>query len=86
MNNLPGQRMEGALKRFRADNLDSFTAADSRLLAEIPVGHKRVTVVSSHPEDSYEMAASADKTVEKLRITDPARFWESSKILIISYK
>ena len=67
-------------------NLDSFTAADSRLLAEIPVGHKRVTVVSSHPEDSYELAASADKTVEKLRITDPARFWESSKILIISYK
>lgn len=67
-------------------NLDSFTVADSRLLAEIPVGHKRVTVVSSHPEDSYELVANADKTVEKLLITDPARFWESSKILIISYR
>lgn len=67
-------------------NLDSFTVADSRLLTEIPVGHKRVTVVSSHPEDSYQLVTAADKTVEKLLITDPARFWESSKILIVSYK
>lgn len=67
-------------------NLDSFTMADSRLLTEIPVGHKRVTVVSSHPEDSYQLVTAADKTVEKLLITDPARFWESSKILIVSYK
>lgn len=67
-------------------NLDSFTMADSRLLTEIPVGHKRVTVVSSHPEDSYQLVTTADKTVDKLLITDPARFWESSRILIVSYK
>lgn len=67
-------------------NLDSFTAADSRLLTEIPVGHKKATVVSSHPEDAYELVSNVDKTVEKLLITDPARFWESSKILIVSYK
>lgn len=67
-------------------NLDSFTMADSRLLTEIPVGYKRATVVTSHPEDSYELVVNADKTVEKLLITDPARFWESSKILIVSYK
>ena len=67
-------------------NLDSFTVADSRLLTEIPVGHKKATVVSSHPEGAYELVTNADKTVEKLLITDPARFWESSKILIVSYK
>lgn len=67
-------------------NLDSFTAADSRLLTEIPLGQKRVTVVSPHPEDAYELVTGADKVVEKLLITDPARFWESSKVLIISYK
>ena len=67
-------------------NLDSFTMADSRLLTEIPVGQKRVTVVTSHPEDSYQLVTNADKTVEKLLITDPSRFWESSKILIVSYK
>ena len=67
-------------------NLDSFTMADSRLLTEIPVGQRRVTVVSSHPEESYELVTDADKRVEKLLITDPARFWESSKVLIVSYK
>lgn len=67
-------------------NLDSFTVADSRLLTEIPIGQKRVTVVSSHPEDSYELVTAADKSVEKLLITDPGRFWESSRVLIVSYK
>ena len=67
-------------------NLDSFTLADSRLLTEIPVGQKRVTVVSSHPEDAYELVTDGDKNVEKLLITDPVRFSESSKVLIVSYK
>lgn len=67
-------------------NLDSFTSTDSRLLSEIPVGQKKASVVTSHPEDSYELVAGGDKMVEKLLITDPVRFWESSKVLIISYK
>ena len=70
----------------RGGNTDSFTQGDSRLLTEIPVGHRRVTVVSSHPEGSYELVTNADKVVEQLRILDPTRFWESSKVLIISYK
>ena len=67
-------------------NLDSFTQADSRLLTEVPVGKKKATVVTSHPEDTYQLVTDADKRVEKLLITDPVRFWESSKILIVSYK
>lgn len=67
-------------------NLDSFTSVDSRLLSEIPVGQKKVSVVTPHPEDSYQLVSGADKVVEKLLITDPVRFWESSKVLIISYK
>lgn len=70
----------------RNGNLDSVTAADSRLLTEIPVGQKKASVVTSHPEDSYQLVTGADKIVEKLIITDPVRFWESSKVLIISYK
>ena len=68
------------------NNLESFTKADSRLLSEIPVGRKKKTVVTTHPEESYELVTDADKVVLKLLITDPVRFWESSKILIISYK
>ena len=70
----------------RTGKLDSFTAADSRLLSEIPVGQKRASVVTSHPEDSYQLVTAGDKVVEKLVITDPVRFWETSKVLIISYK
>ena len=70
------------------NNLESFTKADSRLLSEIPVGRKKVTVVTAQPEDSYQLVTGdeKDKIVTKLLITDPVRFWESSKILIISYK
>lgn len=67
-------------------NFDSFTMADSRLLSEISVGRRKATVVTTHPEGSYELVTDGEKFVEKLVITDPARFWESSKILIVSYK
>lgn len=71
----------------RSTNLDSFTQADSRLLTEVPVGQRRASVVTTHPEGSYELVTDGGgKLVEKLLVTDPARFWESSKVLIISYK
>ena len=66
--------------------IDSFIRADARLLTEIPVNRKRVTMVTAHPEGSYEWVTDENKVVEKLLVTDPVRFWESSKILIISYK
>ncbi len=66
-------------------SMESFTQADSRLLSEIPVGHRKVTVVSTHPEGSYELVTDGSKSVEKLLITDPVRFWESSKVLVVSY-
>ena len=70
----------------RNSNFDSFTMTDSRLLSEVPVGQKKATLVTSHPEGSYELVTDANQVVEKLIITDPVRFWESSKILIISCK
>ena len=70
----------------RNSNFDSFTMTDSRLLSEVPVGQKKATLVTSHPEGSYELVTDENKVVEKLIITDPVRFWESSKILIISCK
>lgn len=66
--------------------IGSFVQADLRLLSEIPVGGKKATVVTTHPQGSYELVIGADKRVQKLIIKDPSRFWESSKMLIISYK
>lgn len=70
----------------RNGTLESFTQADRRLLSEIRIGGKKATVVTTHPQDSYELVVGPDKRVEKIVITNPAKFWESSKILIISYK
>ncbi len=67
--------------------LESFTQSDARLLTEIAVGRKRAVLVTPHPEGSYTLETAPDgKTVERLRIIDPDRFWESSRVLIVSYK
>jgi len=67
-------------------NLDEFTLVDSRELLEVPIRQKKVTVVTTHPEGSYQLIEADNKVVLKLVITDPVRFWESSKVLIVSYK
>ena len=66
----------------RNSNFDSFTMTDSRLLSEVPVGQKKATLVTSHPEGSYELVTDANKVVEKLIITDPVRFWEDRKSVV----
>lgn len=68
------------------NNLDFFLRVDKRELLEVPIRQKRVTVVTTHPEGSYQLIEADNKVVLKLVITDPVRFWESSKVLIVSYK
>ena len=65
---------------------DLFIRADARTLTEILVEQKKATVVTPHPADSYELITNADKVVYKLVITDPERFWSSSKVLVVSYR
>ena len=74
------------LKTAAGNSLDFFLQVDSRELLEVPIRQKRVTLVTSHPEGSYQLIEADDKVVLKLVITDPVRFWESSKVLIVSYK
>lgn len=70
----------------KQNSLDFFMQADSRELLEVPIRQKKVQIVTPHPEGSYELIKGGDKTVLKLVITDPTRFWEASKVLIISYR
>lgn len=67
-------------------NLDSFTQGDNRFMTDLPIGHKSITIVTSHPEDSYQLVMGDDKVVKSLLIKDPDNFWRNSKILVISYK
>lgn len=75
------------LKVKEHPELDRFTQADARTLREIPVGRRNVTLVTMHPDDSYELLRTGEgKEVEALVITDPERFWSYSKILVLSWK
>ncbi len=67
-------------------SLESFTQVDIRSFDEALVNHKKATVVSTHPADSYIFKADSQGNFESLVITDKARFWEYSKVLVISYK
>lgn len=70
----------------KQNNLEFFLQADSRELVEVPIRQKKVTVVSAHPEGSYELIKDSEGVVLKLVITDADRFWESSRMLIVSYR
>ena len=67
-------------------SLESFTQVDLRLLDEVMVGQKKASLVSSQPAGSYDWVMNSDGTFESLKITDKAKFWEYSKVLVISYK
>lgn len=67
-------------------DMAKLTKADKRTLEKILVGRKKITVVTIHPETSYELRMNDGSTTESLIITDPDKFWESSKVLVISYK
>lgn len=67
-------------------NLQQFTQVDSRVLDRINIGGRRATVVTPHPADSYTLEVGANNVVNALVITDPDRFWEASKVLVVSFK
>jgi DNA repair exonuclease SbcCD ATPase subunit len=63
-------------------NINYFTKADLRTLSEIKIGAKKVTLKTSHPQDSYKLETVNGK-VEKLTITDGQKFWKNSKYCVI---
>jgi len=52
----------------------------------VKIGHKKATLVSSHPAGSYEFVMNDSGVFESLVIKDKSKFWEYSKVLVISYK
>lgn len=67
-------------------NLDNFTQVDIRDFSSVLLGKRNVTLVSTHPAESYEFRMGQDGVFEEMVITDPERFWEYSKVLVVSYK
>ncbi len=68
-------------------NKNDFTLVDIRKVNTIPLNSKKVELVTSHPQDSYEIVVNEEeKQVDKLVILDPDKFWASSKYLVIAKK
>lgn len=71
-------------KRLTRDGFSSegFTKVDIRELSELPLGSKKVNILSSHPTNSYELREQADGT-KKLVIKDPSEFWSNTRFLVV---
>ena len=67
-------------------SLESFTQIDIRNFDGLKIGHRKAVLVSSHPAGSYEFVMNADGVFEELQIKDKSKFWEYSKVLVVSYK
>lgn len=74
-------------KRLTRDGFSSegFTKVDIRELSELPLGSKKVNILSSHPTNSYELREQADGT-QKLVIKDPSEFWSNTRFLVVKTK
>jgi len=73
----------GANKKVSSDIDKSYlTKVDITKLSEIPLNVKGAVVKTTHPSNSYSLQKEG-KIVTKLVITDYAKFWESSKLLVI---
>lgn len=62
-----------------------FTEIDTREVTRIPVKAKKVKLVTHHPVGSYEWEKN-EKNTESLTITDPQRFWATSKYLVVEVR
>ena len=84
-----GLLSSGFLKKKRADfsNVDKalFNQADRRTLSEIQLPSKSAKVISGQPTDSYSFEEKEGGTCI-LKITNKARFWNVSDVLIIQTK
>ena len=62
-----------------------FMQADMRELTNIPLNSKKATVITTHPESSYEIVEGSEGS-KVLNIKDKESFWSMSKYLVVSIK
>lgn len=66
-------------------NKNVMISADKRELATIPLNTKKATILTNHPESSYQLTKGDDNMLS-LEIVNPDAFWNISNYLIISIK
>ncbi|MFP4091088.1 MAG: hypothetical protein ACLFUB_05070 [Cyclobacteriaceae bacterium] len=66
-------------------NREAFNKIDTRETFSIPVEAEEVELASVHPTDSYSLEKEGEEKVT-LHVSDPAKFWASSKYLVMVKK
>ena len=66
-------------------NKDYFTKIDTRIDKEIKLYSKSAEILTNHPAGSYILERDAKKQYT-LKITNPDKFWSTSKYLVIQVK
>jgi len=67
------------------NNFDNtaFNTIDITKTSTIPIGAKDAKIVTTHPTDSYTIQHAGKDQISSLVITDPDRFWKTSKYLVV---
>ena len=65
-------------------NANEFKKIDITKTTTIPVSGKKISLVTSHPSNSYKVEGV--EKVEGITILDPVEFWKSSKYLVVAVR
>jgi chromosome segregation ATPase len=72
----------GKMEKLRQDfNKDYFTTADLRELNTVTLAAKKARLITTHPTNSYKFVGT--NKVDRIEITDAAKFWSASKYMVI---
>jgi len=71
-------------KKVMATEFDktAFTQVDLRSISSIPTNSKNIKIISTHPQNSYNLVTGTDKNIT-IEITNPSKFWSVSKYLVV---
>lgn len=74
----------GKSSKLKADfNTSYFTKVDISKFNTLPLSGKKVTLITTHPTDSYKLVSNQAGVVERIDILDANKFWSASKYLVI---
>lgn len=77
----------GAVKQLNSNVSDEeFQLININEVREIPLTTPKAEIVTNHPSDSYKIEVEEETDISSLVITDPDKFWNTTKYLVVKVK
>ncbi|MDP4185728.1 MAG: hypothetical protein Q8862_11285 [Bacteroidota bacterium] len=67
-------------------DLSAFIRIDITKFKTLKIDHKKIKIVSHHPAGSYQLTLDKRGFCDEITITEPDKFWQTSKYLVVVYK